>query len=105
MRPKTLWLHVENMIKVSKPKGFAYVGMEITDAESSSDGPDPSLQVDQLREDCTREESYLGQVENDLRSRPDHNRVQKLVHRFGAEHVFYRLDDLDVTQVFPGEPD
>ena len=33
------------------------------------------------------------------------HRVQKLVQRFRTEHVFYRPDDFNVTQVFPGEPE
>jgi hypothetical protein len=47
------------MVQVSDLHGFPHVGMEITDTESSSDAPDPSLEVDQLGENSAGEEPYF----------------------------------------------
>ena len=70
------------MVQVSHPHGLVYVGMHIADTESPIDGADPSLEVDQLGENSAREEMYFGQIQDDVRSRPDHHRVQKFVQRF-----------------------
>ena len=40
--------HVEHVIQVSDPEDLQQLGMDMPDRESSSDGSDPSLEVDQL---------------------------------------------------------
>jgi hypothetical protein len=78
--PQTSWCHLENMIEVGDPKNLQQLGLNMLNRESTSNRRDPSLEIDQLGQDGTREILNVTQVEHQLNSRSDCHRIKEAVH-------------------------
>ena len=97
-------LHIENMIKPCDPEKLHQLGIDMADREMAADGIDPFFKADQSTQDRAGDEMNVAQIQDQMIAGFQCNRIEEMIQRVSGEQVFGGMDNIDITQVFPGEP-
>jgi hypothetical protein len=77
----SLYWHVKDMIKSSGPEGFHERRTNVPDCELPADAVHPIFEADELAQGCTGDKLNIAQIEDQMNTGFERNRVEKVLYR------------------------
>jgi len=92
------------MIESGNPEDLHQLRTDVPYRESPADSVHPMFEADDLAQGGTDNKLNIAQIENQMNTGLECNRVEKALYRVPRKQVLKRPDHCDVAKVFPGEP-